>query len=748
VKKLNKIFAAVISAAMLAQTFIPCVLAETSAAVAYTFDTQTAGIADGTITVSGIPADATKVRLYWGSDATTALSDYSDIKTYTSAETVAYYAEALALTDGALSYEVEGSRYIPENANYIIAEITNADGTLTTVSQELANKGFGDDNMLYSMFWTSDTHMRWVSYKDSENQSKAFNVMRDIADKDGSKFKGVIINGDIADSAKDYEYGLMEQLIDKTLANDYPVYYNEGNHDGPDSSAGMTNFVNARDYRFEKLKAMGYTFNHTDKWSYDTYIGGQHYIFFATPYGSSYTIGDAQYEWLEAKLSESDRSGVKSYVFSHLTVKDTVPGSSRSGAFNKDNEEFAAIMARHPNTVVMTSHIHLDMDTDMKTVLANADTASYMDTSSLYYTNTYPNATDKGVSLKDSNIYNAYGRYAQIYADKIVVRTMNFKKNKWVPRAEYVIPVNNSVTFEGTPSVSNSGEGLAVGNVLTAKLNGSDVDTSKYSCEWFISGTGSVGTDATYTIATADKNVSLKLTDKATGAYAYATTGYYSYTAPEEDGETEETLTPPTMTDDNTVVENDDVVFVTGNVGTANAGKDIMLVVIPKTSYNNAATIKYINEVKVGADGGYTFKFKADGINTNDFLMAKLEGKDVTNSIISVKAPNVFGADMSMTLSDTNVPSLSITNKYLDAAPNTKLIIATYDANKRLIKADVTDWDMAFGAYGEAQKYTGAAVEGTTVKAFLFRDFETLEPLAQSVDQSITVTQTSETETE
>ena len=71
-----------------------------------------------------------------------------------------------------------------------------------------------------------------------------------------------------------------------------------------------------------------------------------------------------------------------------------------------------------------------------------------------------------------------------------------------------------------------------------------------------------------------------------------------------------------------------------------------------------------------------------------------------------------------------------------------KLIIATYDANKRLLKADVTDWDMAFGAYGEVQKYKGSAVEGTTVKAFLIRDFETLEPLSNSVSESIAVIET------
>ena len=737
VKKSKKFFAAIISATMLAQTLIPCVLADAAPAVAYTFDTQTAGIADGTITLSGIPEDASKVRLYWGSDATTALSDCSDIKIYTSSETVAYNEEALSLTEGSLTYTVEGSRYIPQNAKYIIAEITNADGTLTNVSQELTNTGFSDGDMLYSMFWISDVHIRWLSSSDTSSQSKAFKIMREMADADGDKFKGVIMNGDLANASYDFEWGLLAKMIDKHFADDYPVYYNIGNHDQYE----LDNAKAAFDQYFDKMEGMGYTFSKTDKWSYDTYIGGQHYIFWATPNNWSGTYkewaaGESDYEWLEEKLSEGDRAGAKNYLFTHLLAKDTTPGSSGKSAFNKSegDTEFAAIMERHPHTVVVTSHVHLDMDTDMKTLISNKSTPSYLDTSSLYYTNTY-------IPKYTSDIKHAYGRYVQIYEDKLVVRTKNFLNNKWVPRAEYIIPVDNSVTFEGTPSVANSGEGLVVGNVLTAKLNGNDVDTDKYSCEWFISGSGSVGTDTTYIIATADKNVSLKITDKATGAYAYATTGYYSYTEPEEEEPTDTTPTSPEMTNDNTVVENNDIVMVTGNVGTANAGKDIMLVVIPEDSYNNASTIKYINEVKVKDDGSYTFKFKADNVSEDDFLMAKLEGRDVTNSIIDVKAPNVWGVDMTMALDGSNIPTLSIINKYLDKAEDLKLIIATYDANKVLLSTKIVNWDMGFGAYGEVQKYKGSAVEGATVKAFLLTDFETVEPLAQSAAQPVTVTE-------
>ena len=734
-KSFHKIFATAVAATVISQSFAMCVLADTVASVSYEFSTDSVGIADGTITVSGIPSDAAYVKLYWGGSENTPLEAYSPIKNYTSSETVDHHENALELTDGSISYTVEGNRYLPSEAKYIIAEITNADGTLTTVSQELTNTGFSEDDDHYSMFWVSDVHIRWLSWKEASNQSKAFKIMRQVADKDGEKFKGVIMNGDLANSSYDYEWGLLAEMIDKHFGDDYPVYYNIGNHDQYELDNAKTAFNNY----FDKMDGMGYTFEKTDEWSYDTYINGHHYIFWATPYNwpgsyKDWTISQSQYEWLEAKLSEGDRAGAKNYVFTHLVAKDTTPGSGGASAFNKTegDTEFAAIMERHPHTVVVTSHVHLDMDTDMKTLLSNRDTPSYMDTSSLYYTNTH-------IPSYVNDINHAYGRYVRIYDDKIVVQTMNFQTNKWVPRAEYVIPVNNTVTFNGDVSISNSGEGLAVGNVLTAKIDGNDVDTDKYSCEWFVSSIGNVGNDITYTIATADKNVSLKIMDKETGAYAYATTGVYSYTEPETPSETP-SLTPPVMTNDNTVVENDGVIMVTGNVGSANAGKKVLLVIAPQSSFNDLSTAKYINEVTVGADGSYIFKFKADGVNEDDVLMAKLDGKDITNSIITVKGANEFGVDMTLTLSSANVPSMSIVNKYLDATENIKAVIATYDADGKLIKANTADWDMVFGAYGETQKYSlSKAVEGASVKAFLFSDLTTLKPLSASDTAQIPV---------
>ena len=97
---------------------------------------------------------------------------------------------------------------------------------------------------------------------------------------------------------------------------------------------------------------------------------------------------------------------------------------------------------------------------------------------------------------------------------------------------------------------------------------------------------------------------------------------------------------------------------------------------------------------------------------------------------------------MTIALDSSNIPTLSIINKYLDSAENLKLIIATYDSDMRLLDTKIKDWDMLFGAYGEVQKYKGSAVEGTTVKAFLIRDFEMIQPLSNSVSESISVIET------
>jgi len=120
--------------------------------------------------------------------------------------------------------------------------------------------------------------------------------------------------------------------------------------------------------------------------------------------------------------------------------------------------------------------------------------------------------------------------------------------------------------------------------------------------------------------------------------------------------------------------------------------------------------------------------------------MAKIDGKAITNSVITVKEAGTFGVNMSMTLSDENIPSLSIVNNYLDTTENVKVVVATYDENGRMIKADTDDWNMVFGTFGEIQKYKySSAAEGTTVKAFLFSDFETVKPLTESCSANIPV---------
>lgn len=748
-KKLNKFLTAILSLSITMSAFVLPVRAESG--LTYTPLTQTAGIADGTVTIPANEA-ATFVNLYWGDENGVALEDCAYIHKFIKEASDDYpTAKVIDFSATDITYIIDGSRYLPHNAKTLVAEyLDDGSNVLSTISCAIP-----DDNQHtyekpnYSMFWISDVHSQNYSYKTTSNQYNAFTVMKAVADSEranGVNFKGTIINGDIANSGLDYEYEILEDIMVENEI-DFPVYYTNGNHDT--SMFGYEACADAMDYRFEKLREEhGITFTETHAWSYDTYIEGQHYIFLAIPNGTSYSLSAAQAKWLETKICESANSGIPTYIFSHVPAYGMLPGGHYGNAFNVNTESaaFKDIVKKYPEVVFITSHVHNNLYCDYDTV-KEIDGVTYVDTSAVYNTNvyTYPDDPTKKTAIGAGG---SQGRYVMVYDDKIVIRSINFKNSLWIPNSEYVIPVDVSKKFDGTPSISYSN--LSVGSQLTAKLDGADINTDIYSCEWFVEGT-SVGTGTTYTVETQDLNVALKVTSISDGTYAYASTSYFDYKADEDNtGEGDGTLDVPeiTYTNDNTVTYDGDIIYLEGDAGSANAGKTVTLVIAPKNAYTDASNIKYINDCIVGSDGKYVFKFKADLVSEDDFLMAKIQSENVTNSIISAKSANELHLEMLMTLDSTNTPVLSIRNKYKDAE-NVKVIIATYTANNVLIKADMVDYKMAFGEFGQQQIYNHTeAVTGNTVKAFIWKGIGDITPLAISKLQTIPSLESTEDVTE
>ena len=681
--------------------------------IAYTLkDGTDAGIADGTITISGITeaelATVTAISLYWGDAKGAKLGGYDALRNYAATD--------YNVTSG-IAHTIAGNRLLPTDAASIVAEVTHTGGTATAYAAIAEGEAMPKGEPTYTMFWISDIHFDYTSYNDNSQKRKTLRDINSFYTADGNKFKGVVINGDLTESGVDWELNNLEKIVEEEVGTKYPVYLNTGNHDV--CNGHKDECFDAMQKYFSRMERMGYSFERTDMWSYDTWINGEHYIFLSTPYDGSWDNKMAsQRGWLETKLAESD--GKPTYVFSHMPVQDSgTRMTSGSAPFVLKD-----VLDRHPGVITITSHVHnnfnLEDDTAAPTVVVNTDgtAASYLDTSS-----SGKAASENGTA--------AFGRYVQVYPDKVIVRARNFSQNTWASRAEYVIPLNVDNGFEGKPSISYTS--LAEGSVLTAQLDGAAV-TDAYTCEWFVGGE-SVGTGTEYTVVTANTNASVKITRISDGAYAWATTSYFTYVPPTNDGESGGSGGATgggveiQFTNDNTVKFHNGIAKITGQVAATYAGQKIMLVVSPKS---NPDEVKYINEVVVGADGTYSFKFKAGTITADDFLKAKIQGVDVTNSIIAAKDKTEGEVALTLTLDASNKPIVTVQNNYYDAA-TTKLIIATYNQAGELLDVVPMDYSLAFSKYGEISSYTGTAVTGNNVRVYMIDNYDNVRPLAKNV---------------
>ncbi len=693
--------------------FVPCASAAEGDVLSYVFEDQSAPyVADGTVTLAlGNRGDLTGAALYWGSDSQTKLEGYAAIKSYVP-------------SGSDITYTIDGDKFIPEGANYLIAELTTANGA-ELVSVELpAEKKFIENDNFYSMFWASDIHSAYTSY----NESYGFDKMAQVAANDEGKCKGLILNGDLADTGKAYEYSFLEDGID-TYLDGIAVYYNTGNHDV--ANFDEKNCYEAMKVRFNKLSAENYPFERTDKWSYDAYINGQHYIFLSTPYGEDgdYALSDAQAAWLENEIAESEKSGVPTFVFSHLPVAETTPGSYKAG--NAPISTIKAILQRHPSVIAITSHVHLKLDSDMQTLVSDG-TNTYIDTGSMKYTSEYASPATAGEWADGStkSYDNIYTRYVKIYDDMMVVKTLNLKTGKFIPVSEYIVSFNGE-KFDGNVSIKY--DTLSANSVVSAKVNDSDI-TDAYTVEWYKNG-AVVGTEADYTLSENNENVLLKVTNKATNAYAWASFAAEAY---EDEDETPEVpIIPddgedfPDVTVDGNASSkyNESIVNISGNAGAENAGKTATVILIPEATYYDLSTAKYINNCTVNADGSYSFKFVVNA-DANDVAAVKIDGQDVSYSVTSAKASTEKFITYTYELNAENKLVLDLKNVWLNAL-TAKVVVAVYDANGALLSAAPADCAIGF----ENGTYTSDALSaGSIAKVFVWDSTTSMIPLADATD--------------
>lgn len=747
--KMNKIISCIIALTMMISMFSVITVSAASLndiSISYTFANDKDGDADGTVTISGIDASLqssiTNINLYWGKNATVKMDNYYNIANYTvegyTSSNGDYDATALDYKNNSITYTFKNGRLIPEGVTHVIADVKTADSTKQISFEIPVAKRLNADKskMQYNMVWASDYHAENTSILSGSEQRKGvedFVRMAAMGREVGSdKFKGVIFNGDISNSSIDYEYAIIEQIMEENNV-DFPVYYTTGNHDTAVTINNVVTDVSAEaakamKVRFDKLeKQFGLTFDHSDPWSYETYINGHHYIFLSTPYITSYALTGSQALWLEEKLCYDEKSGIPTFVFTHLPYISIGGYEPFSGA-----ETFAKIIARHPSAIVISSHTHYEPDTD-RAAYDIVDGTPAIDTGAVTYTD-----AGKGGGR------GGYSKYLEFYSDRIIMRTRNVKTQTWVAKADHIIYVDDyGKTIAEDFSIASSNEGvIEAGEVLTAKLGGADIPDG-YSVEWFnMSGT-SLGTGATYTVATAGASVSAKITRASDGAYAWAVARHgkvvEDFVIEDESGDGDTTVKPGdslVFNGPTTVKYYGDVVYLYGNVDTSYAGEEATMVLMSKADYPDMSKAKYFGYCTIASDGSYMFKFKASDVAEGDIFLIKAADSAIAANMVGQKGSLEEIVEVTATINDDNTIAISTKNVYADAM-NAKVILAMYDPNTdKLVNTKISDYKLAFSENGELQSWVSDAVEGGTyVKVFLWTNLTDIVPLSNGNDR-------------
>lgn len=187
----------------------------------------------------------------------------------------------------------------------------------------------------------------------------------------------------------------------------------------------------------------------SDKVYFDKWINGYHFIALNTEAGlkDCIELSDEQLTWLDQKLGE-DENGTPNaadpdkpvFVAVHQAFNDTHPRANAYGGFTTDEnrmEQVREILAKHPQAIVMTGHIHngfgiaTTMDRTYGTLI---DIPSY-------------NETENGITE------NGTGYQVDVYEDRIHFRARNYITSVWMPEFDVILSIPSLPAVTNTASV-------------------------------------------------------------------------------------------------------------------------------------------------------------------------------------------------------------------------------------------------------------------------------------------------------
>ena len=382
------------------------------AGIEYTFLSEEAGLAGGTITIHN-PAVSGKVSLCWASRGQ-ALEGYSPL------------AEVELTASADLTVPVQKFTAIPEGAQQLACY---QDGALITslIYTIPAEKRARLGEKLYSFGSVSDVH---IPTNDGDDFRRALAFFKEY----DCSFVG--ISGDIANDGSEAQLQMYQKII-APYEESMPVYVSAGNHDAQGGGLNRT--------QWEK-----YT-GHPQQFVVEEPSSGDIFIFLGDnnwPNSSNNqtVLTMAQINWLAEQLEKyKDR---RVYLYQHVFLADTcgdvydAAGNPVYGVwFRPDRAEenaYRDLMRKYNNVTWFSGHshwkFHLQSNNDALNVFdGDGEYCQMVHNPSL----TVPRDYIDGKRIEDSA--NSEGYIVDVYKDYTILRGYDFENGQYYAYATYAL---------------------------------------------------------------------------------------------------------------------------------------------------------------------------------------------------------------------------------------------------------------------------------------------------------------------
>lgn len=437
-------------------------------ALSYMFSDDKRGSADGVITLTTgketLSAEQDSFVLYWAAKNETGV--YEPLEGYTPFR----LNDVKALLKGVT---VDKNLAVPFGAEALLCRVTDPLKSFDVVCEIPAEKrSVGSPSHMFAVI--SDVHIGF-GFGDGKRISPHSNQLATRTELNAFAPEFIVVNGDFAQwygrNVDAEQGGQWEVLTEYFKGFTRPVYFVQGNHEGPNEcDQYVNNIIGIDEFTWEHFE------NFMDTWLaycrennyytveytrgvhfYDTEIDGMHFIFCSVPNDNKYEFGEEQLKWLSERLYADEASGKPIFVFDHIPPAHKL--NHKDSAYNggmTDSDAFEAILKEHPTVINISGDTHYTLDTVLANTVGADGEVHYVNDGAIIEEWIAVDETNPNSSWKCKS-YDSMGILIELYEDRILVRGRNFVTGEWITEACTEIRLNSPTTLE-KPSVSRIAE--------------------------------------------------------------------------------------------------------------------------------------------------------------------------------------------------------------------------------------------------------------------------------------------------